>query len=277
MRPALVRLVLALYPAPVRSRYGAEIAELLARSTRPWRDLADVGRAALTERMAAWSWRDTLSQLGRLAWIATVPIGLTLGVVVVSLAPFTLLNILDNDAGIHVSDTALNVVGAVSAVPIYAEAIWFANRRARCDSPVAPALTVPIALALGMLAFTASFGAASAYTLLAVAFWGAAMFVISIASGTLARRGRPDIAVLVLVSALALEASCTLSAIEWTGNWLSALTAWPSAISGLTAEPILAPAPPFGLPFMLTACTAYALPLIRTRRSSGWASLPQRP
>jgi hypothetical protein len=50
VRRRLRALVLALYPARVRQRYGAEIEQLWASSTTPGRDLVDVLRAALRER-----------------------------------------------------------------------------------------------------------------------------------------------------------------------------------------------------------------------------------
>jgi hypothetical protein len=52
MRNRLVSLVLALYPASLRARYGAEIAHLLEHSRKPLRDLADVTRSALAERLS---------------------------------------------------------------------------------------------------------------------------------------------------------------------------------------------------------------------------------
>lgn len=46
----LARALLRLYPAPVRARYGDEMADLLARSVTPLRDLADLLWCALIER-----------------------------------------------------------------------------------------------------------------------------------------------------------------------------------------------------------------------------------
>jgi hypothetical protein len=53
MRPPawLVRAAFAVYPEDVRDRYGAEIADLLDGSSRPWRDLGDVAWNAVLERV----------------------------------------------------------------------------------------------------------------------------------------------------------------------------------------------------------------------------------
>jgi hypothetical protein len=52
MRPPawLVRAAFAVYPEDVRDRYGAEIADLLDGSPRPWRDVGDVAWNAVLER-----------------------------------------------------------------------------------------------------------------------------------------------------------------------------------------------------------------------------------
>jgi hypothetical protein len=49
----LVTAVLAVYPPRVRERYGEEIAGLLHRSERPWRDLANVTWNAALERIGS--------------------------------------------------------------------------------------------------------------------------------------------------------------------------------------------------------------------------------
>lgn len=49
--PLLGRLALRLYPAHLRARYGPELLALLAASTRPRRDLLDIVRCGLEERM----------------------------------------------------------------------------------------------------------------------------------------------------------------------------------------------------------------------------------
>lgn len=49
-RAILSRMALAMYPAPIRDRYGAEIAELLAGSPTPIRDLVNVAWCALVDR-----------------------------------------------------------------------------------------------------------------------------------------------------------------------------------------------------------------------------------
>ncbi|WP_162907672.1 hypothetical protein, partial [Allorhizocola rhizosphaerae] len=48
-RETAIRLVLGLYPAHVRDRYGEEIADLLRHSPTPARDLANVAWTAMTE------------------------------------------------------------------------------------------------------------------------------------------------------------------------------------------------------------------------------------
>jgi MFS family permease len=68
-----VRLILTLYPRRLRDRYGPEIADLLARSSRPRRDLLNVAAHALAERAGALGRRDWRPALGLLAAMAAVP------------------------------------------------------------------------------------------------------------------------------------------------------------------------------------------------------------
>jgi hypothetical protein len=67
-------MVLRLYPRSVRDRYAAEIRELLETSAQPGRDLFDVARSGVRERVTSWPrWlaacakRD--SQAGTQAWL----------------------------------------------------------------------------------------------------------------------------------------------------------------------------------------------------------------
>ena len=64
----MVRAVLALYPADLRERYGPEIADLLAGSSAPWRDVADVAWCALLERGGTMS-----PYVGRLTTLLAAP------------------------------------------------------------------------------------------------------------------------------------------------------------------------------------------------------------
>lgn len=70
MPPRLQRWLLHLYPRPWRERYGAEVADLLASSPRPLRDVGDLLVSA-----AALHYRDTTERIPMRALI-TATVGL---------------------------------------------------------------------------------------------------------------------------------------------------------------------------------------------------------
>jgi hypothetical protein len=241
-RATLIRLAVKLYPEPIRERYGAEVTDLLAGSTRLWRDLADVARCALGEWLAMSTWAD----LRCLAWLVAAPFGFVVATVFVAAGPGTLVPPVANYAGIASGDTAFFVVLAMCAALICAEAIWFGRRLAR--SFVAPTVTVPVALALGTVAMHVVVGYWYPVVLPALA-WCAAM----IALGLLRRRMWVLVAGGVAVPALSSVLYVAAGA-EWSG-----------------APVLLA---------ILTMCSAFNLAVVTAvdadRRRAG-TSAPRRP
>lgn len=274
MRARLIRLALDLYPAAVRDRYGAEISELLAGSTQPWRDLADVGRAALGERLSEWRrTRTTAStlrgagvQVRRLAWIATVPWGLSLASMLVATVLVGLVRFFGFLGVLPVTPTVDTIASVVAFAMVCAEAAWFADRRARLARPVAAVVTVPAALALGTVALLELLGTNPNGLTAAAVVWCAATAALGVASLFLARRGRRGLALVVPVvgGAVALDVSCAIwiTAVHPVASaWLAPIV-WPVALSGLARSSGGGIVGALSVPAVLTLCTAYALPLV---------------
>src|SRR5689334_18407811 len=138
MRRRLIDLVVALYPTPIRQRYGEEVADLLDGSPRPWRDLADVGRTALVDRVTTLSWPAVRPHLGRFAWLVFAPSGFGLATVLVLVGPGTLFAVLDEHAGIIVDGQVVDLVNAACVAAVAAEVVWFGRRVARARTVIAP-------------------------------------------------------------------------------------------------------------------------------------------
>jgi hypothetical protein len=280
MRATLIRGLLNLYPAPFRDRYGAEITELLTRSARPWRDLVNVGWCALTERAAAGTWAGARSQLWRLGWLVAAPLGFGIAAVIVALGPMTLASALEDPFGYHPAATAVNVVMAMSILPVCLEAVWLARRMARRRGIAAPIVTVPAGLTLGIVGLAGlpiageMLGATFPATVVAAAFWCAAMLAVGTAGTALIRRKRSHLAVLVLVAGglAALElagASYVIAAGQDGRDWAVALGLWPRAVSGAGPSSGTNADGVNYLPAMLTMCTTFALTLIGTGAGRG--------
>ena len=218
-RATLIRLVLRLYPEPVRERYGAEVAELLVRSTRPGRDLADVARCALGEWLALF----TREHVGRLAVLAAAPVGFLVVTIAVAAGPMTFIRVLEEYAGFGGADTAFVVILAISAVLVCAEAAWFA-RRVAC-SFVAPTVTIPVALALGTIAMhTVLVG--DNHIVLPTAVWCVAMIALGRSRGwVLVAGGMAALALAGVLYALVSEATRPFAAF-WPPMTLAMCTAF---------------------------------------------------
>ena len=270
----LVRAVLALYPPGVRARYGAEIDELLAHSPTPGRDLADVARCALTDRLAASAAPHGRRQLVRYAGLLAAPAALGLALLTFAFLGLLAMGLAEL-AGIRISDGLGRYVMAAAVLPGGVAAIWLADRLADRMRVGAPGLVVPTVLALGIVAAGSlpyvgeGLGEARWPVLVgAVGCWWAATVATACGGGALLRRGRrrAAAAVMVLGGLAAAELACAgyvllvLDVLTVPG-W-SAAAAYPTALTA--ADPALAGDPAGemaewlkGLPAMLTVCAVF--------------------
>ncbi|MFD2762623.1 hypothetical protein [Micromonospora eburnea] len=193
MHARIIRAVLALYPAAIRERYGDEIAELLATSDTPARDLVDTARCALRDRLTQRTEAMTVAQ-ARIAGVTLIKL---------VAAPFmfgVLLLALMVTAGL-----AADVTGAHEAAPYWgtlavalavASMWWFGRWMAHSGPIVAATVVVPAALALGVAGINAVprvgdvLGAVRAGSLAAVACWAVGATGLGWAVSVLLRRGR---------------------------------------------------------------------------------------
>jgi hypothetical protein len=272
MRATLIRLAMALYPATVRDRYGDELTDLLAHSTRPWRDIADVGRSALTEQAATWTWTRTRPQLRRMAWLAFAPLGFGLTALILAVGGLMLATAYVQDAGYDVSPAVLTVPIALSVLGVCGALVALALPMARQYHLVAPALTVPASLTVGILVIASlpivgdMLGATRSATLLSAACWCAAMIALGAAVTGLIRRGRTGIAVVVLVAGglATLQLTSALYAIAArlvAADWVSLFRVRPLGV-GIADPPGFSTDAFEGLPGMLAMCTTLALTLV---------------
>ncbi|GAA4260886.1 hypothetical protein [Dactylosporangium darangshiense] len=272
MRATLIRLAMAIYPAPIRDRYGAELTDLLAHSTRPWRDIADVGRSALTEQAATWTWTRTRPQLRRMAWLAAAPLGFGLTAVTLAVCALMIATTYAKDGGYDVSPAVLSVPIALSVLAVCGAIVALALPMPQQHHLVAPALTVPASLTVGILAIANlpiagdMLGETRSATLLSALCWCAAMLTLGAAITVLIRRGRTRIAVTVLVvgGLATLELTTVLYAIAArlvAADWVSLFSVWPLS-QGIADPPWVSADALKGLPAMLAMCTTFALTLV---------------
>ncbi|BCB74975.1 hypothetical protein GCM10022251_75420 [Phytohabitans flavus] len=297
MRATVIRLVMALYPAPVRDRYGAELTDLLAHSTRPWRDAVDVGRCALADRAATWTWARSRPQLLRLAWLAAAPLGFGLAALVVAVGVVGIVTAWVEDGGYETAGAAPYAGRDASAIvrdgiagnlsPAVSPAAFsvsiLLSMLAVCGmiaaltllvAPrhhlVAPVLTLPASLTVGILAIANLpivgdvLGQTRSATVLSALCWCAAMLTLGVVITVLIRQGHTRIAVAVLVigglATLELTSALYASAARpAAADGVSAFSVWPLSIGGF-ADPSRISTDTLGsLPAMLTMCTTFAL------------------
>jgi hypothetical protein len=262
----------------VRDRYGAEIADLLARSATPLRDLADVAWCALLDRAATLRMPPVRRALVRSAGLLATPFAFgvaLLAMASVAVAGFGLLESL----GLRVGDRPGQVAIAASALPVVAGAVW-AARRAR--PVVAPALVVPTALALGTVALAGlpyageALGETRSATLLASLCWCVATVALAAGGAVLVRRVGRAVAypVTVLGGLAVVDLCCTVYVLLVHRSYglppSAAVSAYPAVVTGLGRGSAGDPAGQVaealkGLPALLTVCTAFALTVVVTR------------
>lgn len=274
MRARLARAVLALYPRATRERYGDEIAGLLAHSPRPWRDLADVARTALGERLtggrAALARARSRTVLWHLVWLMLMPAALTTVLVALMAAIGQAAVQADRWVGAERGASVAYALMVLPAALLAWPAGWLAGRATRL---AAPWLAVPVALALGLLAIAAVpgigmvLGESLPGAAVAITLWCAGTAALARWSGALHSRLRAA-AVRVLGTVLLLEAATvgyvlTALAPDRAPRHLAAYW-FPSAISGvdpgLVDEAYLQLSDAIKLlPAVLAVCTVFAL------------------
>ncbi|MEU1839420.1 hypothetical protein [Micromonospora chersina] len=276
MRARIIRAVLALYPAAIRERYGDEIAELLAASDTPARDLADTARCALHDRLTRRAETITLAQARTAAFIV-------FKLVVAPLAFGVLLLLLLTTAGLLADMTGAHEAapyGYTLAVALAAASMWWFGRwMARSEPIVAAAVVIPAALALGVGGISAVppigdvLGEVRAGSLAAVACWAVGATGLGCAVSVLLRRGRrvaawlssvlgallllDAVTAVYVVTALPPERAPRHNAPLW---YPSAMSWWdPGLVDGAyrQLEDSIKMLPP-----MLTMCTVFLLAVV---------------
>ncbi|MGW9193657.1 hypothetical protein [Micromonospora chersina] len=276
MRARLIRAVLALYPAAIRERYGDEIAELLAASDTPARDLADTARCALHDRLTRRAEPITVARARTAGFIV-------FKLVVAPLAFGVLLLLLLTTAGLLADVTGAHEAapyGYTLAVALAAASMWWFGRwMAHSVSIVAAAVVVPAALALGVAGISAVppigdvLGEVRAGSLTAVACWAVGATGLGCAVSVLLRRGRrvaawlssvlgallllDAVTAVYVVTALPPERAPRHNAPLW---YLSAMSWWdPGLVDGAyrQLEDSIKMLPP-----MLTMCTVFLLAVV---------------
>lgn len=273
MRAPLIRAVLALYPAAIRERYGAEIAELLHASPTPARDLADTAWCALRDRLTHRSETMTMAQARTAAWtvLRLVATPSVLGLLVLGL--ISTMIVLANQRHWYWFGDYMYATATVLAIP----AAWFLGRWMAWVRPIPAAVfAVPVAVGLGVAAiavvpgFGQVMGEETAASLTAIASWtaGAALLgymlrgllcdgrtaaarLVGVAGGVLVPAAATAVYVL---AALPAERAPRRFAPLW---WVSSVSGWdPGLVDDAyrQLEDVIKL-----LPQMLTLCTVFVL------------------
>lgn len=264
-----VRLVIALYPRHLRDQYGPEIADLLAHSRRPRRDLADVARCALAERMRALTYARLRPHLDATTGLIAAPMAFA----GVYLLCYALAWAFVAVVGLSLSVESARIVSAAAVVPVAAGAIWLAGRvQLPFTSTLAPAGLTVGALPVMLLVTDVGRWPVTA----AVSCWGVAASALSTVATGLIRRGRRRGAVLTKAfgGILACELAIAVYSLLVFDSVSVAVAAYPLTSLGLDpgimGDPTARVADALTiLPALLTSCTAYALGLATTRRTGG--------
>ncbi|GAA1502311.1 hypothetical protein GCM10009827_013590 [Dactylosporangium maewongense] len=265
-----VRLVIALYPRHFRDRYGPEIADLLSHSQRPLRDLADVARCALAERVRALTYARLRPYVHATTGLIAAPVAFAGAFLVFYTLCAWLFAAVAAVAGASLTAGSARLVPAAAALPVAAGAVWLAGHaRLPFTSALAPAGLTLGALPVMLLVTDLGGWPVTA----AVGTWGLTTCALSTVATALTRRGHRRRAVLAMAfgGLLACELAVAVYGLAVFGSMGMAVAAYP--VTSLGIDPSLM-GDPSGrmadamtiLPALLTACTAYALGLATTTR-----------
>ncbi len=165
----VARVLLAMYPPAIRDRYGDEIADLLARSSRPVRDLADVAWCALVEQGSLMSLPQMRARLPQVAKLLAVAPLLTMALLGATMAGMFTAAAIDHslvEAGM-----------AIAVVPVAVAAVWLGRRVSGTAATGGRLLCVPALLAVSILAMSSvpgpgeTFGENRSGVALTLAIW----------------------------------------------------------------------------------------------------------
>ncbi|RSM64308.1 hypothetical protein DMB66_20610 [Actinoplanes sp. ATCC 53533] len=273
-----IRLVLALYPRSVRDRYGPEIADLLAHSRRPVRDLADVARCALAERARALTYARLRPHVHAATGLLAAPMAFAGAYLMLFFLCGWLFVAVAAVAGSSVGDEAGHILPAVVTLPVAAGAIWLAGHaRLPFTSALAPAGLAVGALPLVLLLTDTGRWAMAA----ALGCWWVAISALSTVAVALVRRGRRHRAVLTMAlgGVLACELAFSWYGLSVFGSAAVAVGAYPVTTLGIDPTVMGDPAGRVAdamtiIPALLTSCTAYALGLATTARTGTTTASP---
>jgi hypothetical protein len=262
----LAGIVLALYPRALRDRYGPEIADLLANSRHPVRDLADVARCALAERARTLTAVRLRPHLHATAGLVAAPVAFA-GAFLAVFALFSLvLAVVVGGGPSPGAVTAAGIVLASAVVPVAAGAVWLAGH----TRPPAVAALAPVTLTAGLLPLALLFTRPGTAwpALAALGSWCVVTSAVSTAGAAALRRGHRLRAVLTTAvgGALACELAFTVYGLAVLGPASWAFATYPVTVLGLDPGLIGDRSDQVGeavqiLPAVLTVCTAYAAAL----------------
>jgi hypothetical protein len=259
----LIRLAVALYPRDVRDRYGPEIADLLAHSQRPVRDLADVARCALAERARLLSYPRLRPYLHATAGLLVAPAAFAgFYLAFVTACSFGVFGVAAV-GGWPVGSWTYSIVMTAATLLLAAGSIWLAGHT---ELPFTPVLA-PTGLAAGALLLAPLIGTAAAWpTAAAIGTWWVTMSAASTLAAATVRRGsrRRPVLIMTLGGTLASELAFTMYGLAVFGSPAEALGLYPVAVLGIDPRLIGDPGGQVTdaltiLPALLTVCTAYAL------------------
>ena len=261
----VARVLLAMYPPAIRDRYGDEIADLLARSSRPVRDLADVAWCALIEQGSLMSLPRMRARLPQVAKLLAVAPLLTMALLGATMAGMFTAAAIDHslvEAGM-----------AIAVVPVAVAAVWLGRRVSGTAATGGRLLCVPALLAVSILAMSSvpgpgeTFGENRSGVALTLAIWW--LLLTGLVFGVRRLAATATAPVTVLVAALAgfallglaftaygstvTHANTDLAAHLW---YASALTSYDFGLPGAAVE---SSEELKLLPALLTVCTGFGL------------------
>lgn len=277
MSPRLIRAVLAVYPRRVRERYGEELSDMLAGSPHPLRDLADVARCALADRLTEpIRSRPTMSSIRQpvltLVKLVIAPLAFGIGMLMLTMVTGPLGNLIPLPEHAHMAAYSLAVA------PVALVALWLGRSMARTERISYPVVVAPVAMTLGIIGFARipdpgpgqALGERFTGTVAATVVWCIGLIVLMTAARALSGSRARVWTVGLLGGFVLLELACIaymLAAVtpdEAPRHY--ALWWYPSMISGV--DPGLVMGSPYmlqdlmkGLPAVLTVSTFFALSL----------------
>jgi hypothetical protein len=279
----VARLVVAIYPKAIRDRYGDEITDLLTQSSRPLRDLVDIGWCAILERGSFVSVPHLRSRVPQVVGVLAVPP--VLGVALLTVASLGVLVVATVDAA--ASQSTIEIVMALAVAPVTAAAAWLGWRSSRQPQRAAWLFIVPALLTLSIVALSSvpimgeALGEARVAVAVAAAVWCSLLTGLVVAVRRLAARFPWPAVVSALIVAGFVMLDLTFMAYGETANFSRPAALHLCYPSVLTMRDLGSPDAATdlaenlkGLPALLTACTAFTLAFAntagrRTRRPAG--------